>query len=71
MNWRASFAAMLVLLTGCHWKAEAEDFKKKWIEEIRYHYQTQMIKNAEVEKLNKDIEALKKENQELKDRMGN
>jgi len=62
----AGFTAMLVMLTGCHWRAEAEDFKQKWVEECRYHYQTQMIKSAEIAKLCSELDSLRAENMTLK-----
>lgn len=62
----AGCAAVLAMLTGCHWRAEAEDFKQKWIEETRHHYQTQVIKSAEIEILKKENEQLRAENQILK-----
>jgi len=56
----------ILLLGGCHWKDEAENYKRMFVEETRHHYQTQRIKSAEIEQLAKEIAALRRENEELK-----
>ena len=61
-----AMVGMLVALTGCHWKAEAEDWKRKWLDESRFHYQTQVIKSAEIAQLRSELDALKAENEALK-----
>jgi hypothetical protein len=40
----------VVPLAGCH-QAEADHWKRKYTEEVNFHYQTQHIKNAEVSEL--------------------
>lgn len=44
-------------------------WKDKFISEVNYHYQTQQIKNAEVDALNKTVETLQKELAGLKERL--
>lgn len=59
-------AVLLAMLTGCHWRTEAEEYKAKWLEEARYHYQTQMIKSRELEEAFAAFEKLRAENEVLK-----
>jgi polyhydroxyalkanoate synthesis regulator phasin len=53
---RSLLAGLLVsALAGC-WKAQAEDWKDKFIREVNYHYQTQQQKNAEIAARDLEIE---------------
>ena len=47
-------------------RARAEDYKDKWVQEVRFHYQTQMIKSQELKELSDMLEALRAENEELR-----
>ena len=64
-------AIALLSLNGCHWKHEAEQYKQKFVEESRFHYQTQKIKSEEIAQLAKELAALRKENEELKAKLAN
>ncbi len=58
---------LLLLLGGCD---RGELWKQKFVQEVNYHYQTQQIKNAEIDARDLEIENLKTLNVSLEGRIG-
>ena len=55
MRWIAVLALFLLACTGCY-RAEAEEWKVKYLKEVKSHHKTEQVKNVDIAKLRLELD---------------